>query len=112
MIAPFVIFALPRSRTTWLSRFLTYGGYVCCHDSLLDLRTVKDLRDLLALPNTGLCETAMSFAAPVIRRYFPEARFVVIRRPLDDIKASLSRFPGWEQPDDPTAIRRVLAGER
>ncbi len=28
---PFVVFGLPRSRTAWLSRFLTYGDWVCGH---------------------------------------------------------------------------------
>jgi hypothetical protein len=96
MITPFVIFGLPRSRTTWLSRFLTYGPWVCCHDALLSLDSVAGLRELLSLPETGLCETGMSFAAPLIRRYFPNCRFVVVRRPLADIEASLSRSPGWE----------------
>lgn len=100
MTDPFVIFSLPRSRTAWLSRFLTYGDWVCCHDSLLKIDGAQHLRELLAIPNTGLAETAMSFAAPLIRRYFPRSRFVVVRRPLEDIEASLSRFPGWEGSHD------------
>lgn len=69
---------------------------MCCHDALLDLGSVAGLRELLSLPETGLCETGLSFAAPLIRRYFPNCRFVVVRRPLAEVKASLSRFPGWE----------------
>jgi hypothetical protein len=98
MTAPFIIFALPRSRTKWLSAFLSYGPWVCCHDALLDLDCVAALRALLASPHTGLSETAMAFAAPLIRRHFPEARFVVVRRELEEVRGSLAEH-GWHYPE-------------
>ncbi|CCG40161.1 GNAT family N-acetyltransferase [Magnetospirillum molischianum] len=99
MTAPFVVFGLPRSRTKWLSVFLSYGPWVCCHDSLLGLSNIEGLVKLLSAPNTGLSETAMAFAAPVIRKLFPEVRFVVVRRrDLEDVRTSMEAV-GLHYPD-------------
>jgi hypothetical protein len=98
MTAPFVVFGLPRSRTKWLSVFLTYGPFVCVHDSLLNLSSADGLRDLLATPHTGLSETAMAFAAPAIRKMFPTAKFVVVRRPVDEVRAGMNAA-GLHWPD-------------
>lgn len=98
MTAPFVVFGLPRSRTKWLSVFLSYGPWVCCHDALLGLSNIEGLVKLLSAPNTGLSETAMAFAAPVIRKLFPEVRFVVVRRNLDSVRTSMEAV-GLRYPD-------------
>lgn len=95
--APFVIFGLPRSRTAWLSKFLTYGGSKCHHDALLYLSNVAELKALLAESNVGLCETALGFAAPLIREMCPETKFVVVCRPIDQVRDSLAK-QGWVQP--------------
>ena len=47
---PFVVFALPRSRSAWLARFLTWGDWMCGHDELRHCRSLDDVRAWLAMP--------------------------------------------------------------
>lgn len=90
MTTPFAVFALPRSRTAWLSRFLTEEPWVAVHDAMVSAENVWSLRALLAMPHTGIVETGLGFAAPVIRRFIPDCRFAVIRRPVADVEKSLA----------------------
>ena len=55
---PFVVFAMPRSRTKWLSTFLAYGDWQCGHDELRHCRSLDDVASWLAQPFTGTVETA------------------------------------------------------
>jgi GNAT superfamily N-acetyltransferase len=84
----FVIFALPRSRTAWLSRFLAYGDWQCGHDELRHCRSLADVASWFAQPNTGTVETA---AAPFWRLVPEGVRVATIRRPIEDVAASLAR---------------------
>lgn len=84
MKPPFLVLGLPRSRTAWISRFLTYGDWLCGHDELRHMRQLEDVRSWLAQPNTGTVETA---AAPFWRlalHYRPDLRIVTIRRDPDE----------------------------
>jgi len=87
-VAPFVVFALPRSRSFWLSRFLQYGGWHCGHDEVRHCRSLDDVRSWLSMPFTGTVETA---AAPFWRLLRAGVKVVTLRRPLDEIMASLRR---------------------
>ena len=58
---PFIVYALPRSRTFWLSKFLSYGGWACDHDEAVRLRGLDDMQSSLDIPMRGSVETA---AAP------------------------------------------------
>ena len=64
---PFVIFALPRSRTFWLSKFLTAGGWVCEHDEARHVRGMDDVRSALGREFTGYVETGAAPFWPLIR---------------------------------------------
>ena len=85
----FVILSLPRSRTAWLSRFLSYGDWACGHDELRHCRSLDDVKSWFSQENTGTCETA---AAPFWRLIPEGVKVVVIRRPVDDVVQSLARF--------------------
>ena len=85
---PFVVFALPRSRTAWLARFLTYGAWQCGHDEIRHCRSLEDVTSWLEQPFTGTVETAV---APFWRLLPPEVRVVTLRRPVADVVASLRR---------------------
>lgn len=89
---PFIIYALPRSRTVWLSKFLTYGGWTCHHDLVTDYHTVNDITKILNTPNTGTVETAMVEGWSVVDDIIPDARIVVVRRKLGDVVQSLAKF--------------------
>jgi hypothetical protein len=85
---PFVVLALPRSRTYWLSRYLSYEPWICGHDELQHAHTLDDIATWFTQPHIGTVETA---AAPFWRLLPKDARIAVVRRPVDDVLASLTR---------------------
>jgi hypothetical protein len=87
--APFVVFSLPRSRSKWLSVFL--GAH---HDLPIGVATLSDLFAVLARPGAGTVETGIARAAPILREEFPDARFAVVRRPVEEVRESAARI-GW-----------------
>jgi len=87
---PFVVFALPRSRTAWLSRFLSYGNWQCGHDEVRHCRSLEDIASWLAQPCTGTVETAAAPFWRLLRKLAPDAQIVTVRRPVDEVIASLA----------------------
>lgn len=74
---PFLIFALPRSRTSWLSVFLSTDRSFCAHDHGAYSRSLPDL------PQYEYVGMACTGAAHEWRQWvekYPEAPIVVIRR--------------------------------
>lgn len=96
----FIIYALPRSRTWWLSRFLSYGDWHCGHDEARHFRSMDDVRSWLSQPCTGSVET---MAAP-FWRLAKDVRAVVVRRPAAEVIESLTRL-GF----DPVLMARLVA---
>ncbi|MBP2290718.1 GNAT family N-acetyltransferase [Azospirillum rugosum] len=105
MSPPFVIFGLPRSRTAWLSRFLTYGDWVCGHEELRHARSLDDVRSWLAQPCTGTAETAAAPWWRLARHLRPDLRVVVVRRDPMASADSLMRLGLF--PDRP-AVERLM----
>ena len=91
---PFIIFSLPRSRSTWLARFLSYGPWKCGHDELRHMRTLDDVKTWFTQPFIGTSETAGAPWWRLLPRYAPAARVVVVRRPVGDVVDSLMRLNG------------------
>jgi hypothetical protein len=95
----FLVFALPRSRTAWTSRYLSFDSYVG-HDIATECATPDDFFMKLApeaalhgeIPLDGTVETAAMLGWRLIRKRLPDARFAVIRRPVHEIERSLSQF--------------------
>lgn len=85
--APFVVFGLPRSRTRWLSEFLG-----CSHDLPVSAGSLDELCAMIA--RGGSVETALARGWRVLRQRFPDIRFAVVRRPVDQSRASAARV-GW-----------------
>ena len=90
----FVVFCLPRSRSAWLSRFLTYGDWICGHEELRHMRSLDDVRMWFEQPSIGTVETAAAPWWRLLERFAPDAKVVVIHRPVDDVVESLMRLPG------------------
>jgi hypothetical protein len=86
-----VIFALPRSRTAWLSHFLSYGDWHCAHEEVRHLRSFGDVAAWFTQPCTGTIETA---AASWWRMLPKGVRVATIRRPVSEVVDSLMRIPG------------------
>lgn len=95
---PFIIYALPRSRTTWLARFLSYGSWTCHHDAAGEVDTLAGLAERLRQPHVGMCETALGFASRALYRLVQHARVLVVRRPREAIRDSIRR-QGYVMPD-------------
>lgn len=87
-----MIFGLPRSRTFWLSRFLSYGGWECGHDQARYLRSPDDIKAWLSIPAQGTAETAAAPFWRTLRAIAPQARVVLVRRPPDEVIASMGRL--------------------
>jgi len=90
-MSAFVVFALPKSRTFWLSGFLSYGGWVCGHDELQRMQSLDDIATWFTQRSIGSVETAAAPFWRLLVRDQPSARIVVVRRPVDDVLASLAR---------------------
>lgn len=104
----FVILALPRSRTAWLARWLTYGEFQCGHDQVKHCRSLDDIASWMGQPCTGTVETA---AAPFWRMLgrFGDVRVATVRRPVADVVASLQAVaPGAFQTEATTAAMTRL----
>lgn len=106
MSRPFFILGLPRSRTYWLSRFLTYRDWTCGHEELRHLRSFEDVKSWLSQPCVGSAETAL---APFWRLIPEDAQIVIIRRPVAEVKDSLLRLnAGMNGAFDPIALDGLL----
>jgi GNAT superfamily N-acetyltransferase len=85
----FLVLSLPRSRSAWISRYLSYRGWHCGHDQLRYMRSVDDIKAWLAQPETGSCETAGAPFWRLLPIYAPGIRLVTVRRPVEEVVASL-----------------------
>jgi hypothetical protein len=94
--APFVVFSLPRSRSRWLATFLSVPGTECSHDLPVSVSTIDEMCE--AIKRGGSVETCLTRAWRIIRERIPNVRFAVIRRPIEEVRASAARF-GWTFPD-------------
>ena len=110
MHPPFVVFSMPRSRSAWLSRFLSWGDWHCGHEELIHARSLEDVRAWLSQPCTGTVETSAAPFWRLLRRTRPDVRVVVVRRPVDEVVASFMRLPlGYQEATLVPLMRRVDA---
>ncbi len=87
----FVVLALPRSRTAWLARFLSYGGRRCGHDLAVDCSSVAEFRSKLATDYDGTVETGAIVAWRAIRANLSGARLIALKRPVEEVLESFAR---------------------
>lgn len=104
----FVVLALPRSRTAWMARFLTYGDWICGHEEIRHARSLDDLHAWLGMNHTGTVETAGAPFWRWLTAAHPDIRIVVVRRPVDEVVASLTALNmGFEQASLTAAMVRI-----
>lgn len=89
---PFIVYALPRSRTFWLSQFLSYRDWHCGHDEVRRARSLDDVRAWFSQSSTGTIETGAAPWWRLVQKYRPDIRTVTIRRPVHEVVESLARF--------------------
>lgn len=85
----FIIYALPRSRTAWCSKFLTYKDHICSHEIAQTMRTPNDYKTYFSQPNYGSAETGASQGWWLIEHSCPGIKTVVIHRPVDEVVQSM-----------------------
>lgn len=91
MSEPFVIFALPRSRTFWLANFLNSDERPCWHDALVGCASTDEWFDFFGRGLAGTVETAGMLGAELIHWRMPSAKLVVLRRPIKQVIDSLHK---------------------
>lgn len=87
----FFILALPRSRTKWLSEFLSFAGKRCGHDLVVDCASESDFERAVA-PLDGTVETGAMLGWKVLRKRWPAAKFLTVHRPIAEIVSSFNRL--------------------
>lgn len=85
----FLVLALPRSRTYWLSKFLSYGDVDCGHEEARHLRSAEEARIWLNRDYHGSAETAISPFWRLFREANPGLRIATVRRPIADVVRSM-----------------------
>ncbi len=110
----FIVYALPRSRTAWMSKFLSYGGWSCWHEQLIYMRTLNDLKTVLSWPRIGTVETAMGPVWRIFNHYNPNATSVVVKRPTEDVVRSMLAIDlkGYAKYDEERLVKVMAYGNR
>ena len=89
----YVVFGLPRSRTTWLSRVLSFGDWICGHDELRHMRSLGDISAWFSQPCTGTVETSGAAWWRLLDRFAPDAKIAIVRRPVEEVVDSMMKLP-------------------
>lgn len=87
----FFIFSTPRSRSAWLSIFLTGKNSFCYHELTIELGwgNIANSREEKVV---GAIDTAASLYPDIIYNAFPNARFFTLDRDRDEVNDSIRRL--------------------
>ena len=88
-LRPYAVFTAGRSRTMWLSAFLSYGICSCNFESIAKVQNFQEVLQMLNIPGMGAAETMSAPAWPLLLMAAPQLRVVVVRRPMEEILESL-----------------------
>jgi hypothetical protein len=102
----FIIFALPRSRTKWLSEFLGQWPRRVEHDLALQCDSIAGFVDRLSALD-GTVETGAMYGWRIAQRRLPQAKLVVVRRPVPEVYESLRRV-GLDVPLEELVWKRAM----
>ena len=83
----FLICSLPRSRTAWISNFLTYGPSFCFHEPFVNVvpQDMKYRFELMPHDYLGIADSLCTLFIEDLLKIFPESKIVVIRRPVEEV---------------------------
>lgn len=110
---PFIVFTLPRSRSAWLSHFLSTDNLRCGHDIALDCQSVEQFIDRLDAIG-GTVETGSVLGAKALRILRPDIKMAVVQRPVGEVLqslASIGLFPAPAEIEHRAALLDDLAQE-
>jgi hypothetical protein len=99
-VTPFVVLSLPRSRSFWVSRFLSYGGRRVAHDPSRFFTGPDDIAKYFRDPAAGAVDTALGLVWSGI----PGVKVATIWRPVYEVE---SRLRALGRPQREQAIQRL-----
>lgn len=103
---PFLVVGLPRSRTAWLARFLSYGNHACVHEPSFRWQGPDDFHAWLD-GREGASDSMMTWLAHKAKALKPDLPLVVIRRSRRDVLRSLNSIPYDKEPWLPAWLERM-----
>lgn len=88
---PFAVVGLPRSRTAWLTKFLSYRSPQCWHEGT---SRMQNFHQIIEAFHGGwrVADTMLALRLPEVVARVPELRTVVVRRAIPDVQASMARL--------------------
>lgn len=91
---PFFSTGLPRSRSAWLAAYLSYNGSICFHDAFTGVKKINDFPKLFTeRPKaSGVSDPALVLHWEKVAGWFPDAKWVVIERPFEEVIKSCQRI--------------------
>lgn len=115
---PFLVLSLPRSRSYWTSRFLTFHGRAVGHDIFIDMSSKDDILRYFSQPGAAACDTALGHKWVGLTKILPHVRIAVITRPVDQVIKSFEKlgltepaFVGWLRQYEKTLAEFVATGQ-
>lgn len=103
---PYFILGTPRSRTAWLAEFLSRPGRQCVHEPSRFFCEAADVFRYALQPAAAASDSLLTFRWRLLLEAAPDARIVVVRRPVEDVVESFAR-KGWAPPGLVASVRRL-----
>lgn len=89
---PFIVLSLPRSRTYWAARWLSYPGKNVGHDLAIQCDNVKQFIDSYSNGMDGSVETGAMIGWRLLKHELPNLKTLVVFREPREVLASLAKF--------------------
>ena len=87
----FLVFAMPRSRSYWLSHFLSEPARECDHDPSIFFTGRDNMSKYLQNPDMAAVDTALLRIWPDVVAAAPDAKYAILTRNMADAERSLMR---------------------
>mgnify|MGYP003658643839 CR=1 FL=1 len=91
-MTPFWITGLPRSRTAWMSAFLTNGDVFCHHEFLKDCTSREMFYEAMSVQDKRIGNSDTGLVVTDFQTRFPDSKTVIIDRDPVDVYVSLSEI--------------------
>lgn len=89
MTSPTIILGMPRSRTAWLSAFLSTPDRPFLHEPSVHWHGLHDLRTFLSNPRAAACDSGLTLFWRDIMAFRPNVTLIVVHRSEQSVFASL-----------------------
>ena len=108
-LQPYMVFSAGRSRTMWLSAYLTYGICACHFEATAKVSNLSEVLTWLSIPGMGAAETLAAPAWPLLLTAAPTMKVLIVRRSLEEILDSLLAASKDRVQLDLEGLRRMLS---